>query len=68
MDAETAFQIMDAYKHAFEGANKKPAPSISYARGWFTIGNGTRRRKTQIEEMTTRLREQVFTTKQTGGE
>lgn len=56
-------QVMQSYAAAYMAANSKPAPDISYERGWFTMrssragGLPQKYRRRQIERMRERLAE-----------
>lgn len=58
MNPET---LIAEYLAAYEAANGKPAPNLSYERGWFRISHGTyygtRHRRIEIEKMRDRLLE-----------
>jgi hypothetical protein len=51
-------QVIQAWRDAYCHANGRPAPAVSYERGWFVMRDPytVRYRRSQMEDFTARLR------------
>lgn len=52
------YELENAYRLAYLGANGREVPYFHYEHGWFTV-NQTRVRARTLEEMTKRLQKRV---------
>lgn len=66
--AYEAPSIISAWREAYRAANGRPAPAVSYERGWFIMKDPytVRYRRSELAQATMRLRDRVKDRSPTG--